>query len=140
MIDGPGLMAAYRSGATPEVWDALPAAAPASGVHVCGAVPWRLIDAAEPDAISYDLIRYGCGHPAQIAIRRLMCRGGRIMWGAVDPAAVGYPPSAAGRVCAAAHAVAGRQWRTADVIAASLLSRTCGSGGVDSEAERQLAR
>lgn len=139
MIDEPGLTAAYRAGATAEVWDAVRAVAPAWGLHVCGAVPWRLIDAAEPDAISYDLVRYGCDHPAQIAVRRLMRRGGRIMWGAVDPAAVGFPALAAGRVCAAARAVAGRQWRTADVLGASLLSGTCGSGGVDAEAERQLA-
>jgi len=140
MIDEPGLMAAHRAGAAPEVWDALRAAAPVWGVHVCGEVPWRLVDAAEPDAISYDLVRYGCDRPAQIAIRRLMRRGGRITWGAVDPPAVGLPALAAGRVHAAARAVAGRRWRTADVLEASLLSGTCGSGGVDADAERRLAR
>ena len=139
MIDEPGLMAAQQVGATPEVWDALRAVAPAWGVHVCGEVPWRLVDAAEPDVISYDLARFGCGPGAQTAIRRLMRRGGRIMWGAVDPGAVEPPRWTVALVRAAARAVAGRRWRTMDVLDASLLSGSCGTGGVDEEAERELA-
>ncbi len=98
MIDEPGLTAAHQAGATPAVWDALRAVAPVWGVHVCGEVPWRLVDAAEPDVISYDLGRFGCVPAAQSVIRRLMRRGGRIMWGAVDPAAFGPPSVAAARV------------------------------------------
>jgi hypothetical protein len=139
MIDEPGLMAAQQLGATPAVWDALRAVAPAWGIHVCGEVPWRLVDAAEPDVISYDLARFGCLPGAQTAIRRLMRRGGRIMWGAVDPAAVEPPAWTVARVCAAARAVAGRRWRTMDVLDASLMSGSCGTGGVDEEAERELA-
>jgi hypothetical protein len=140
MVDEPGLMAARRLGATPAVWDALRAAAPAWGVHVCGEVPWILLDVAEPDVVSYDLTRYGCGRAAQGAIRRLMRRGGRIMWGAVDPAALSEPSVIVDRVCAAARAVAGRRWRTEDVLECSLLSGSCGSGGVEVEAERAVAR
>ena len=139
MIDEPGLTAAQRVGATPAVWDALRAVAPVWGVHVCGEVPWRLVDAAEPDVISYDLARFGCGPGAQTAIRRLMRRGGRIMWGAIDPATVGPPSWTVALVCAAARAVAGRRWRTMDVLDASLLSGSCGTGGVDEEAEHELA-
>ncbi len=140
MVDEPGLMAARRHGATAAVWDALRAAAPAWGVHVCGEVPWILLDMAEPDVISYDLTRYGCGRVAQRAIRRLMRRRGRIMWGAVDPGADEDPRLIGERVDAAARAVAGRQWRTADVLECSLLAGSCGTGGVDVEAERRLAR
>jgi hypothetical protein len=61
MIDEPGLMAAHRAGATPAVWDALRAAAPAWGLHVCGEVPWRLVDAAEPDVLDASLLSGGCG-------------------------------------------------------------------------------
>jgi hypothetical protein len=140
MVDEPGLMAARRCGATAAVWDALRTAAPAWGVHVCGEVPWILLDVAEPDVISYDLTRSGCGRAAQRAIRRLMRRGGRIMWGAADPGGVEDPRLISDRVDAAARAVAGRQWRTADVLGCSLLAGSCGSGGVDVEAERRLAR
>jgi hypothetical protein len=132
-------MAAWHHGAAASVWDALRAAAPAWGVHVCGEVPWRLLDLAEPDAISYDLVRYGCDRGAQAVIRRLMRRGGRVMWGAVDAMAPQGSSSIVDRICAAARAVAGRRWRTADVLGCSLLSGSCGTGGVDVAAERSVA-
>jgi hypothetical protein len=139
-VDEPGLMAAQRAGARPGAWDALRATAPVWGVHVCGEVPWRLVDAAEPDVISYYICRFGCPRAAQTAIRRLMRRGGRIMWGAVD-AAVAVPPlRTVARVRTVARAVAGRRWRTTDVLDASLLSGGCGTGSVSTETERQLAR
>jgi hypothetical protein len=140
VVDEPGLMAAHRQGATAAVWDPLRAAAPGWGLHVCGEVPWRLLDAAEPDLISYDLIRYGCGRAAQAVVRRLMRRGGRVMWGAADPLAPESPSLIVDRVWATARGVAGRRWRTADVLDASLLSGTCGTGGVEVTAERRLAR
>lgn len=140
VIDEPGLMAAQRHGATAAVWDALRAATPAWGLHVCGEVPWPLVDVAEPDVISYDVVRSGCGRAAQAVIRRLMRRGGRVVWGVVDPGAVQRPSVLIERVCAAARMVAGRRCRTADVFEASLLSGTCGTGGVDIDAERQIAR
>ena len=139
MVDEPGLMAAQRAGATVALWDPLRAAAPGWGLHVCGEVPWGLVDAAEPHVISYDLGRFGCVPAARAVIRRLMRRGGRIMWGAIDPAAAETPPQTVGRVCAAARAVAGRRLRTMDVLDASLLSGACGTGGVDAEAERAVA-
>jgi hypothetical protein len=140
VVDEPGLMAAWRHGAAASVWDALRAAAPAWGVHVCGEVPWRLLDVAEPDAISYDLVRYGCDRGAQTVIRRLMRRGGRVIWGAVDAVALQGPSSIIDRVWMAARTVAGRQWRTADVLECSLLAGSCGTGGADVEIERSLAR
>jgi hypothetical protein len=140
MVDEPGLMAAQRAAATPAIWDAIRAAAPAWGLHVCGDVPWRLVDAAEPDVISYDLVRSGCGPAAQTVIRRLMRRGGRIMWGAADPVAVDRPSLMIARVNAAVRAVAGRRWRTDDVLGASLLSAACGTGGANVCAEYGVAR
>jgi hypothetical protein len=44
------------------------------------------------------------------------------------------------RLYAAARGVAGRRWRTFDVFDASLLSATCGTGGLDAEAEGQIAQ
>ena len=130
MVDEPGLMAAHRVGAAPAVWDALRAVAPAWGLHVCGEVPWRLLDAAEPDVISYDLVQSGCEPTAQTVIRRLMRRRSRIMWGAIDPQVVDAPHRVGDRVRAAVRAVAGRQWTTQDVLSASLLSGPAANGGV----------
>jgi hypothetical protein len=139
MVDEPGLMAAHQIGSEVSVWDPVRAAAPAWGLHVCGEVPWGLLEAAEPDVISYDLARSGCGHVAQAVLRRLIRRGGRIMWGAVDPVAVESTSLVADRVGAAVRAVAGRRWRTQDVAAASLISGSCGTGGVGIGAEAQVA-
>lgn len=140
VIDEPGLMAAQRQGARTAAWDALRAAAPAWGLHVCGEVPWQLLDEAEPHVISYDVMRYGCGRAAQAVIRRLMRRGGRVTWGVADALVPESASLIVDRVRAAARAVAGRRWRTADVLEASLLSGTCGTGGVDVTAELRLAR
>jgi hypothetical protein len=47
-----------------------------------------MADAAEPEVIFFDLTRFGCMPAARLVIQRLMRRGGRIMWRALDPAAV----------------------------------------------------
>lgn len=139
MVDEPGLMTAHHAGGSAAVWDPVRAVAPAWGLHVCGEVPWRLVDCAEPDVISYDLVTSGCGRLAQTVLRRLLCRRGRIMWGAVDPAVVELSSLVADRVCAAARAVAGRRCPTQDVLAASMLSGTCGTGGVAITDEDRVA-
>jgi hypothetical protein len=140
VVDEPGLMAAQRAGLVAEVWDALRTASPAWGLHVCGEVPWGLLDVIEPDVISFDLTRSGCGRAAQCVIRRLLRRGGWVMWGAVDPSDADGPAAMIGRLCSAARAVAGRWLRPGDVLAASLLSAGCGTGGVPVAAELQIAR
>jgi hypothetical protein len=139
VVDEPGLVAAQRAGLVAEVWDALRAAAPAWGVHVCGEVPWGLLDVIEPDVISYDLTRSACGCAAQRVIRRLLRRGGWIMWGAVNPSDIEGPAAMIDRVLAAARAVAGRRLRPGDVLGASLLSAACGTGGLHAAAELQIA-
>jgi hypothetical protein len=139
IVDEPGLMAVLDAGVVSAVWDPLRAVAPAWGLHVCGDVPWDLLDVAEPDVISYDLTRSGCGRAAQRVIRRLLGRGGRIVWGAVDPCAPDGPAATMARVSTAARAVGGRRLRTADVFSASLLSGACGTGGVDIASELQIA-
>ena len=88
IVDEPGLLAAQQLARPRRSGTRFGRRAPAWGLHVCGEVPWRLVDAAEPDVISYDLVRSGCGRVAQRVIRRLMRRGGRIIWGVVDPVAV----------------------------------------------------
>jgi hypothetical protein len=59
VIDEPGLAMASRltdpdarTGGCRSVWDPLRAVAGAWGLHVCGEVPWRLLDELEPDVIS----------------------------------------------------------------------------------------
>jgi hypothetical protein len=90
IVDEPGLAQAGLSGRDGTVWDPLRlASAAAWGLHVCGTVPWTVVDAAEPDVLSYDLTRDHLPVAARPVLTRLLGRGGRVAWGAVDPAAPG---------------------------------------------------
>ena len=136
VTDEPGLAAAGLSGADVDVWEPLRAAGAAAwGLHVCGPVPWCVIDAAGPDLLSYDLGRYGVGERARRALRRIAAGGGRIAWGALDPAA----PVEAAATGAAAAAVAGLGPPADRVARHSLLTPGCGTGALDEARERLVA-
>jgi hypothetical protein len=62
------------------------------------------------------------------------------MGGVAEPGADEDEPHVAGRGRAAASAVATEHGQIDGVWRASLLSGSCGTGGVDVEAERRLAR
>ena len=58
LVDEPGLARLGLRNRDVIVWDPLRlASAAAWGLHVCGDVPWEVVDAAEPDILSYDLTR-----------------------------------------------------------------------------------
>jgi len=137
LVDEPGLAQAGLSGRDGTVWDPLRlASAAAWGLHVCGTVPWTVVDAAEPDVLSYDLTRDHLPVAARPVITRLLARGGRIAWGAVDPAA---PASVAGTSALLVAAIAGVGRRTGDVAAASLVTPACGTGLLSPARERLVA-
>src|SRR3954470_20591375 len=52
VVDEPALAARP---APETVWDPLRAVAPAWGLHLCCAVPWDVVERAEPDVLSFDL-------------------------------------------------------------------------------------
>jgi len=56
VVDEPALAAHPMP---PRVWDPLRAVAPAWGLHLCCAVPWHIVDRAEPDVLSFDLAAGG---------------------------------------------------------------------------------
>jgi hypothetical protein len=74
IVDEPGLAAAGVSDT--RVWD--PLRITTWGMHICGVVPWRLVQELEPDLLSYDVVRYGVPREA----RELKAC---IAWGAIDP-------------------------------------------------------
>jgi hypothetical protein len=138
IIDEPGLAYAGLSDGASSVWDPLRAAAGSWGLHICGPVPWPIVHAAEPDVLSWDLSRYGLSSLARRTLAALIGRGGRVMWGAVDPSAPGDVAAAAGRITAASTAIAGdRPLR--DAFAAGLVSPSCGTGGLTVEHEQRAA-
>jgi hypothetical protein len=135
VVDEPGLASAGV--ADPDVWGPLRlTGASAWGVHVCGPMPWALVDALEPGVVSFDLARHGVGADGAAVLRRVVQRGGRIAWGALDPVAPEAAPAAAERVAAAA----GSLGLPADRVAASsLLTPGCGTGLLTTADEGLLA-
>ena len=137
IADEPGLAAAGLSGADVRVWAPLrETGAAAWGLHVCGPVPWGVVDACELDVLSFDVTRHGVDGHGRRALRRLLGRGGRIAWGVLDPVGATGADGAAG---AAAAAVAGLGLAPADVAARSLLTPGCGTGRLADARERLVA-
>jgi hypothetical protein len=134
IIDEPGIAAAGLRVTDVGVWDPLRASVHTWGVHICGAVPWALIDAAQPDVVSFDLARYGLTPSARRVLTRLIFRDGAVIWGVFDPLA---PQSVAAATCQIRSACAslGPGLTESRVLAASLVSASCGTGlaSVDDE-------
>ena len=136
VADEPGLAAAGLSGDM-ALWDPLRnVRAAAWGLHICGPVPWGLVDATELDVLSFDVTRQGVDPHERRALRRLLARGGRIAWGVLDPAGSEGGGDASG---VAASAVAGLGLPAHDVAARSLLTPGCGTGRLAEARERLVA-
>ena len=135
LVDEPGLAQVGLTAADVTVWDPLRLASAAGwGLHICGAVPWAVVDAAEPDVLSYDLTHDHLPVAARPVIGRLIDRGGRIAWGVVDPVAPGSVATAAARLAAAIAAA-----RHPGAAAASLVTPGCGTGRLSPAGERLVA-
>ena len=80
-LAGP-LAAAASPAARGDVWDPLRAITPAWGLHLCGPVPWDVVERAAPDVLSFDLT---LGAPDERVLARIVARGGRIAWGVIPP-------------------------------------------------------
>jgi hypothetical protein len=138
VIDEPGIAAAGLRPRETAVWDPLRATVPIWGLHVCGAVPWPLIDAAEPDLVSFDLARYGMSPAASRTLTRLISHGGRVMWGVFDAVAP-QPVYAATRLITSACGSVSDELTPSRVLAAGLVSASCGTGLASIEKERAVA-
>ncbi len=108
-----------------RVWDPLRAVAPAWGLHLCGPVPWALVDRAEPDVLSFDL---SLGAPDSGVLARLVARGGRVAWGVIQPH----------RAEGVAEALR-RLDSVRAVGASSLLTASCGTGRMSIRREAEIA-
>jgi hypothetical protein len=134
LVDEPGLGAADVG----DVYDPLRrTGAVAWGVHVCGPVPWPLVDALEPDVVSFDLTRHALDAVGRSVLGRLVGTGARIAWGVLDPVSPGSPLPAAAR----AGGVIRTLGRPADRVAAhSLVTPGCGTGMLTPARELGIAR
>ena len=113
-------------------WDPLRAIAPAWGLHVCGPVPWQLIDRAEPDLLSFDLALAGLEEPAAPVLCRLLGRGGRIAWGVIVPHRPEHATHALRRVQPAAARLRARSKQC-------LLTPSCGTARMSLTREQEIA-
>ena len=131
LVDEPALHV-FGTEDVERAWDPLRAVAPAWGLHLCGPVPWDVVERAEPDVLSFDLALpprgAGDGDAAPPARPRRPDRLGR------RPAAPRRARAArARRACStrsSAPARAGEQ---------SLLTASCGSGRMSVRRENELA-
>jgi hypothetical protein len=131
LVDEPALHVFGTEGADP-VWDPLRAAAPAWGLHLCGPVPWDVVERARPDLLSFDLALAPVEGEAAATLRRLLARGTRVNWGAIQPHRPEHGLHGIARVNAAIAATGA----TGD---SSLLSAACGSGRMSVRREREIA-
>lgn len=79
VVDEPALHL-FGTRGVETAWDPLRAVAPAWGLHLCCAVPWDLVERAQPDLLSFDL---ALAPVDRRAAEGLLARGGRIAWGAL---------------------------------------------------------
>lgn len=138
IIDEPGIAAAEVRVTDAAVWDPLRASVRTWGVHICGAVPWPLIDAAQPDLVSFDLAHYGLTASARPVLTRVISRGGAVIWGVFDPLAP-QPVAAATCQIRSACASCSPELTESRVLAASLVSASCGTGLASVDDELALA-
>jgi hypothetical protein len=115
-----------------RAWDPLRAVAPAWGLHLCGPVPWDVVERAEPGVLSFDLALAAPGKQATATLRRLLDRGGRIAWGVIQPHRAENELHAAKRL---QHALE----HTGASGEQSLLTASCGSGRMSVQRENELA-
>jgi hypothetical protein len=139
VVDEPGLDHAGLKPADARVWDPLRQAGTAWGLHLCCRVPWRVIAAAAPDVLSFDLLRSPVGPAAAPTLAAIVRRRGRIAWGALE--AGGQLDAGAGLARIRRAWASLRAGLPDDEPAASwLVSAGCGTGGRPPAVERSVAR
>lgn len=133
MLDEPALDAAAGTLGIERSWNSLRTLGAPWGLHVFCAVPWEVIDRAAPDVLSFDLALAPVDGSGARALRRLLCRGGRVVWGVV---AVDRKESARVPASRLAAAIA---WCSAD-SEQSLLPASCETGRQRPSREGHVAR
>jgi hypothetical protein len=139
VVDEPGLARAGLSRTDGALWDPLRAVAPVWGMHICGPVPWYLMDGLELDLLSLDVATYGMPPEGAAVLARMVARQGRIAWGILDPVQPTPSANAAGLAVAALSALADGRVTLERAAHQSLLTPCCGTGRLSPERERLVA-
>jgi hypothetical protein len=145
VVDEPGLAHAVaglgreETGADPGVWGALRSSGAAWGLHVCCAVPWTVVRAAEPDWVSFDATASPVGGRGARVLGELVRGGARIAWGALDPVAPDGATGVAARVAAGIGAITATGVSVDTLFAGSAVTPACGTGQLPVDRERLVA-
>jgi hypothetical protein len=139
IVDEPGLALAGVSDASRGLWDPLRVLVPAWGMHICGPVPWSLVDSLELDVLSLDLAAHGFAEEGRPVLGRLLGRGGRVGWGVLDPARPTSAAASAGLAVAALSEFSGERLGPERIARQSLLTPSCGTGRLSPERELLVA-
>jgi hypothetical protein len=115
------------------------------GIHCCGNTDWSLILSTSADVLSFDTYDYAESlslYPAEV--ERFLRRGGIIAWGIVPRETRSLEQETAAnlaeRLCQAMHLLVKKGICFDDLLAASLVSPSCGLGTMTVEdAQRALA-
>jgi hypothetical protein len=139
VVDEPGLARAGLSRTDGALWDPLRAVAPVWGMHICGPVPWYLVDALELDLLSLDVATHGVPPDGAGALARMLGRQGHIALGILDHVQPTPSANAGATAVAALSALADERVSLARVADQSLLTPSCGTGRLSPERERLVA-
>jgi hypothetical protein len=139
VADEPGLAHAGLTPADASIWEPLSAVAPAWGMHICGPVPWDVVDALDLDLLSLDVASHRCREETSPALARLVRRGGRLAWGIVDPVEPRSAADAAGLAAASMSSLAAGPLTLERVACQRLITPSCGTGRLSAERERLVA-
>ncbi|MBA3261579.1 MAG: hypothetical protein H0T69_03715 [Thermoleophilaceae bacterium] len=139
VVDEPGLAQAGVSAVETELWDPLRSVSSAWGLHVCGRVPWDLVGALELDVLSFDVAVSDLAAESRPVLEALLCRGGRIAWGVLDPVGPEQAGDASGRAAACVSATVRDGLPLERVAQLSLLTPSCGTGRLSPARERLVA-
>jgi hypothetical protein len=138
VVDEPGLAQAGIANDAADLWDSLRAIAPAWGMHICGHVPWQLINELPLDMLSFDAL-HGLGRDAQVPLGALLRRGGRIAWGILEPVNPGRSDQAGAYAAACLSALVSDRLPLEAIASSSLLTPSCGTGRLSPASEWLIA-
>jgi hypothetical protein len=130
VVDEPAL-GIFGTEGVDDAWDPLRAVAPAWGIHLCCRVPWKLVERAEPDLLSFDLTLEPPGRQALTVLAGLLRKERHVAWGAIR---VEHREDETVALQRLENALAGIEADTGR----SLISPSCGSGRMSLPREREI--
>jgi hypothetical protein len=140
VVDEPALGLIPSHPSLTRAWDPLRQIAGAWGLHVCSPPPWLLLEDTEPDLLSFDLVQHFPRGEALDTLRRLLLAGTTIAWGVTPTTGTGGAESAQRILDDAIEGLTAKRMDPTEVLAASLLTASCGTGAQSARQEANVSR